>query len=258
MKIGVLCCFHGCEDMLYRVIAPWLNVKCNLEKVEFKIAVVHGLFKENKDNGVSDNDEATLNLIKGGQWHDYLYIQPEGVYESEAQIRDKGLQFLLKQECDYVWLLDGDEVYQEWEIAQALKFIGNEHFISWFNIEFKNLTFNENTYTKSFCPPRIFRVKSGGFRLNSMYWDNDVSYLDERGNSVLYTQLSSRSIPVSQCNPLHFTWLNNERSKNKIAYQEAHFKSGAGCSFKWGENGLEWNEDYFTKTGQPKPELHTI
>jgi hypothetical protein len=258
MRIGVLCCFYGCEDMLYKVILPWLNLKENLTKTDVQIAVVHGLFKENKENGEINNDSGTLGLLQGGGWHDFLYVQPEGVYESEAEIRDKGLQYLLKQDCDYIILLDGDEVYREEEIVNALDFAYSEPLISWFNIEFKNLTFDENKYTKGFSPPRIFKVNSGEYKLNNMYWDNDVSYVDGRMNQVDYKNLSSKKIPVSLCNPEHYTWLNNERSRKKIAYQEAHFKQGAGCSFKWGENGLEWNEDYFTKTGQEKPELHTI
>lgn len=258
MKIGLLCCFYNCEEMLYKVILPWLNIKENLKNVDIDIAVVHGLFKENHENGMYNNDHATLNLLKGGTWHNYLYIQPDNIYETEAEIRNHGLQYLLKQNCDYIILLDGDEIYNEKEIINIIEYINEESFISWFNIEFKNLTFDENSYTIGFNPPRVFKVKSGNFELNSMYWDNDVYYIDERKNFVSYKDLSSRCIPKKLCNPLHYTWLNNERSKAKIAYQEAHFKNGAGCSFKWGENGLEWNEDYFIKTGQPKPTLHSI
>ena len=44
----------------------------------------------------------------------------------------------------------------------------------------------------------------------------------------------------------------------KVAYGEKHFAKGAGCSFKWGEKGLEWNEDYYKKLGIQKPELFDL
>ena len=48
----------------------------------------------------------------------------------------------------------------------------------------------------------------------------------------------------------HYAWLNDERSKSKVEYQEKHF---GHCSYKWGPNGLEFNEEYFKKVDKEKP-----
>jgi hypothetical protein len=256
MKIGLLCCFFDCEEMLYEVIHPWLQAKDDGN--DMSIAVSYGMFKEYKEFGYEDNDEKTLDLIRGGNWHDFLYVQPKDVLQTEAEIRNHSLQKLLEEKCDIIILLDGDEVFTLEEVENIIRFVEDNEFITWFDIEFKNLTFSGNTYTKGFRPPRVFRVNSGDFKLDSIYWDNDMSYLSKDGNKITYKDLSKKSISTDLVNPLHHTWLNNERSRKKIQYQEEHFKNGAGCSFKWSENGLEWDEEYFIKTGREKPELHKI
>lgn len=257
MKIGLLCCFYDCADKLYKIILPWLNIK-EVYNYDLKIAVSHGMFKEYHDFGYQDQDPETLNLLKNGNWHDFLCIQ-EGKYEQEAIIRNYSLQYLLKQDIDVIILLDSDEIYNELQILNALKFIENNDFISWFSIEFKNLTFSENQYIKGFAPPRIFRVNINNLKLSSIYWDNDMEYLDSSNNKISYKNLSNLKIPTNLINPLHFTWLNDERSKKKIKYQEEHFKNGAGCSFKWDDKlGLQWNDNYFKKTGLFKPEIYNI
>jgi hypothetical protein len=49
------------------------------------------------------------------------------------------------------------------------------------------------------------------------------------------------------------SWLNSN-SKQKIAYQTKRW-GDFGCSYKWNEEGncLQFNEEYFKKTGQPLP-----
>lgn len=262
MKIGLLVCAYGTPEYFNRVLEPWLEYKdLNL----LKIAVVHGQFLEHHLNGYEDNDYETQKLIKEQSNLDYTYFQNDydsnniKIFQKEADIRNKGLQYLLSQECDLIWLLDLDEIYNIEEIKKTVDFVKLENLIPWFSIEFKNLVFSEKTYINGFKPPRIFRTNINSLKLNRFYWDNDIIYGVPLANyEVDYKQLSNLTIPKKICNPLHFTWLNNELSKKKIEYQEKHFSNGAGCSFKWGINGLEWNDTFFRKTGQTIPVLYTL
>jgi GT2 family glycosyltransferase len=256
-KIGVIYCAYGTEKYIEPSLRPWLNRK---KHHDILIAGVHGMFKEYKDMGFVDHDVETLSLLKKADL-DYLYIQndynnPEGsaYYEQEHEVRNNGLKYLLANECDYIILLDSDEIWTELEIENMIEYVQKNPFIAWFGVEFKNLTFSEKTYTKGFCPPRIFKTSLNGKKLTSLYWDNDFDY---EGKS--YKEFSNKRIPTHLANPLHFTWLNDQRSFNKIEYQTQHFQNGFGCSFAWDqEKGLIWNEAFFQRTRQPKPNLYTI
>jgi hypothetical protein len=265
MKLGVIYCCYDSLDYL-GFLDPWIKLK---ESLNIKLAGVHGCFEE-MASFIEDNDEETLEqllqLRYDGQL-DFLYVQNDYptkvkekfIYQSEAIIRNYALQWLLKEGVTHVMLLDADEKYSEEEIQKLVKFLEKDNFTAWYSIEFKNLTFSEQTYTKSFCPPRIWRVNSSESKIKEIYYDNDINYT-LGAQIVSYKQLSTKKIPLIICNPLHYTWLNNERSKNKIAYQSRHFAHGAGCSFKWNneKNSLEWNDEYFKKTSQIPPKLHTI
>jgi len=263
MKIGLLVCAYGTPEYFNTVLDPWLEYK-NLNSL--KIAVVHGQFLEHHLNGYKDNDQETQKLIKEQSSLDFIYLQNDyedlnriNIFQTESEIRNKGLNYLISQDCDFIWLLDLDEVYSLDEIKRTVSYIENEAFIHWFSIEFKNLVFNEKTYINGFKPPRIFRTNINGLKLNHFYWDNDIEYCVPLSNyRVDYKQLTTLTVPKTICNPLHYTWLNNNISKKKIEYQEKHFANGAGCSFRWGQNGLEWNENFFRKTGQNIPILHTL
>lgn len=253
MKIGILGCGYACDDYVEEVLQPWINLRKQFSTV---ISCVSNLFSEYFDLGIYQDNSKTLDILNKkfeNREIDYLFY-PEKASQ-EAIARNEALKPLLSNNCDIVWLLDlSDEIYSEKEIIKTIEFIQSEPFISWFKIEFKNFIFTKDTYIDGFKPPRIFRRKYNEFNLERFFWDNDVLYKNEN-ISKNYQELPSLIIPKSVCNPLHYTWLNNERSKNKIFYQEKHFANGAGCSFKWGDNGLEWNEEYFKKTGQPKPIL---
>lgn len=256
-RYGVLYCAYNTEKYIIPSLTPWVNRKKSHDII---IAGVHGMFKEYHESGYIDHDVETLNLLKAAPL-DYLYIQndydkPEGqpFYELEHQVRNNGLAYLLANDCDYIILLDSDEIWTEVEIENLLEYIEKNKFITWFSVEYKNLTFTEETYTKGFSPPRVFKVNSTK-KLSGLYWDNDFDY-----NGISYKQLPNKKVPLHLANPKHYTWLNDHRSLDKIRYQTIHFNNGAGCSFRWDDNfgGLGWNLDYFEKTKQPIPKLYNI
>lgn len=262
LKIGIIGTAYGCADTLYQTVAPWIHLK-DLG-YDLTLAISHGMFSDYKDFK-EDNDVKTQELLKNGVWHDYLYIQNDyskdepRIYQTEAEIRNKCLQYLLLQDVDYVWLVDfADEFYTTKEIDDVISYLENEPFIICHSIEFKNVIFN-NKYVKGFQPSRIWKVDTGNYKLNKCYYDNDMLYHGKITRDIKTDkEFASKKIPTNIVNPLHLSWNNYERSVEKIRYHEKRWNppNGNGCSFKVNKEKecIEWNLDYYNRIGQSIPE----
>lgn len=240
MKFGILLTAYACEDTLRRCLEPWI-------KLQFPISAVSVPFEEYKD--VEQNNEATTEiLIEEGLG----IFEPKFIKEHEA--RNLALSKLLESNVDYIWLLDGDEIYTEEQIKRIIEFVEAHEDICWFSIPFKNFVFDENQYVEGFCPPRIFHTNYQNCKLLKAYWDNDFLY-SYKDSEISYKQLSTLSIPKKISNIKHLTWLNNERSKKKVEYQMKHFKGV--CSYAWNkaENKLEFNQDYYFSRSLLPPKI---
>jgi len=268
MSFGVIFCSYSFPELLYKSIGPWITLK---DELDIKIVAVHGQFREYHDFGFKDDDSDTewqLNELYRNKKIDYLYIQnPSGgsatkIYQTEFEIRDKALQWLLTQDVDYLWLVDSDEVITVEEIRKTAEFVKNNPLTCWFTTEFKNLTFDILHYTEGFRPPRIFSVNYNQYKLNKCIYDNEFSYKGN-GDIVNHRQFPSLNVPKNRFFALHYTWLNNQNSKNKILYHEKRWyypDKGNGCSFKWNneKDCLEFNLDYFKRINQSPPEVLEI
>ena len=271
MSIGVIFCCYGNHKYVEPCLENWLKLK---DKYNIKIAGVHGQFKENHELGFPDNDFATAALLRALENRgliDYLYIQNEfisskaSIYQTEAEIRDKGLQYLLKESVDFVILLDSDEIYTEQEIENLINYINKKdnEFDFLFKIEFKNLTFSDKIYTKGFNPKRVWRVDIGEFILSRVAYDNDMEYVHKATGRPLSDDLMVwKSIPTNILNPLHHSWDDYKRSCEKIRYQELRWAppKGNGCGFKISEENkcIEFNMDYYDRLNIRIPELYNI
>lgn len=267
MKIGIIFCSYGVPEYLEQSIKPWVELKKINKDIGVEIAAVSDIFKEYWDMNTPKDLETYpyLNKLLDNKEIDFLYGINHSLSEklpllSEAEVRDKACQYLLNKGVDIIWLWDGDEITTLNDINNVISYINNNKFYAWFKTHYKNLTFKVDTYTKGFCPPRIFRTKFNNYTLTKCSWDNDFLYNGTITRDIIKQEsLPNKVVPESLFNPLHFTWLNEERSKSKIEYQERHFAHGAGCSFKWDEKlGLQFNEEYYKKTGQKIPELYNI
>jgi len=249
MKIGVLATGFNCADYFDKVLEPWLQYKEKYKKLI--ISAVSGHFTGNV--AIEDDSKELMLHAFNTKKIDYLAV-PVGDFD-EAAIRNLALTPLLKENVDIVWLLDFDEIYTLQEIEDIIRFVKQDSFTACFRIEFKNYVFNTQSYIKGFAPRRIWKVIYGSLlKLDKFVWDNDAQYKNAQGDIHLDSVLPCGRVPL--VTPKHLTWLNNLRSKNKILYQEKHFGHGAGCSFKWEDNQLTWNLDYFKKTGEPIPTIY--
>lgn len=264
MKFGLVFCSYNTPKYTIESITPWINLK---DKLNIYISACHGLFKEYYENGVLDNDSDGLDKLLSlniNKKIDYLYVQNHyGVdfardikkYETEAQIRNYCVQELLKQEVDYIILWDSDEIATEIEIENFIQYIQKNSLYTWFSINYKNLVFSENQYIDGFCPPRAFKTITNNYKLKEIYWDNDFSYFNlKTGENKSYKDFSSKMIPKTIIYPKHYTWLSDNRSKEKINYQMKHF---GHCGYKWNdkEDKLEFNEEFYQKTYQILPKV---
>lgn len=261
MKIGVLVCGYDCAAEINEVLAPWKEAKENkLCGHEFVLSMVYGQFTEWAELFGTKTFEEKQKDCPKPDGVDHMRWASEN---SEAGIRNLALKSLLESDCDVIWLLDADEYYTVANLQAILNVITLSPWEAWFSIAFKNYVFNKKEYLiDPFQPPRIFRVSTCGYKLKEFYYDNDVTYAGTivEGNSfvnkqVSYKELPSKVIPQNRAWVRHESWLNNQRSKAKVAYQEKHFAHGAGCSFAWDKlyDSLTWNPEYFKKTGQTIP-----
>ena len=270
MKIGVIYCCYGNPEYIDDCLKPWIETK---KSHDILIAAVHGQFKEYNNFGIPDTDEDSIEKLEKSYHRkiiDNIYIQnspwfgdknSENIYQTEAEIRDKGLQWLLTQNCDYIWLLDNDERYTVEQINNIINYIKKEEYITWFSIPFKNYIFDGKSWVSGFCPPRIFKSWSssvcGNIILSKCYWDNDFEYIAHNSNNekISYKDLPTKSIPVDilKGGIKHLTWLNSN-GKLKYEYQMKHF---GHCGYKWNydTNLLEFNKEYHQKHNIPIPEV---
>jgi hypothetical protein len=256
-KIGVIYVGFGNIEYVKESIPIWL--KAREQKTggnTWIISAVSVPFAEYKDTQFA-NDECATEYLKTLPL-DYLVTEPKFV--SEAEARNKALFYLLEQGCDWVVLADSDEFYTLDNISNIARFIARDSLTTWFSFSYKNYIFTENQYlAEPFCPPRAFRVKSGGYILDSFYFDNEVRYRGIITRDLKdFKEMSNRNVFKTVANIVHKTWPSNSRGKDKVLYQQKHF-GPQYCSFRWNEaeNKLEFNPDYYNMVGKPIPEVLT-
>lgn len=247
-KIGIVFTAFNMEEYLLKSIWPWVAAReCNLLDYKFIISAVSVPFLEYKDFKIKkDKTQEILETYKYNNNIDYLFSSND--YYTESDARNKALEPLLKENCEAIWIIDADEMYQLENIENILKYIELEKFISWFSISYKNYVFDERTYLKdAFTPPRIFRVNTNGYKLSRFFWDNDLCYFgvansnnEFQNKEISYKVLPMKIIPKRVAFVPHFTWLSNEKSRLKVEYQKLR---GWKCSYLWNykDNKLEFN-----------------
>jgi hypothetical protein len=261
MKIGIVFCAYNCSETLEYSLEHWIKAReFQLAGNQYLISAVSIPFAEYKDIDLPvDETPDLLSNYKNCNLIDYLFTEPKFIKESEA--RNLALAPLLKEDVDYIILWDGDEVITTSQIISILNFVKLDPFCSWFSISYKNFVFNKNTYLVSpFTPPRIFRVKTNGYTIDSFSWDNDILYNNQfySNHYVDYKSLPTKVIPKTVAWVDHYTWLSNPKTRAKILYQQKHFNGV--CSYRWNEakNCVEFDPDFYSRRRLPIPEVATI
>ena len=245
-------------------LTPWIEARReHLGGHEFKICAVSVPF-EGFDHGNEPEDSTRAILRVAVQYNeiDHAIVRDKPMRETEA--RTLALQWLMRNDVDIVWQVDSDEEYTNTAIFSLASYVETTGYYAWYRINFLNLVFTEKLALKDrFTPPRIHRTAWVDLRAGWFYEDNNIDYKTmDPGRLIKDVQLASVTIPEPYGLIAHHTWLNNERSRKKVQYQQLRWgpPNGAGCSFAWNEarGGLTWNEEYFKLTGQPLPEIISL
>jgi hypothetical protein len=244
-KLGIILSAYSLDEYVEQCLSPWQSFDVPIACCSFQF-----------ENFQKQSNEKCLNELRRFIPEECLfYDDSKSLKEHEA--RNIPLEYLKNNtDIDTILILDIDEFYTKKEIENLLNFINSEDFswIAWSRINFKNYIFDGQMWTDDFCPPRIFKIKYQDYFLDKFYWDNDILYTKENGEQADYKRLSSITVPKKDAHIKHMTWLNNERSKNKIEYQEKHFGK---CSFKWDyiNNKIEINYKYYQDNNISAPSV---
>ena len=266
MKYGIIYCGYNTEEYVVDSITPFL------ERDNFVVSAVSVPFAEYKE--VDDLEDSTTDILRElvtQRKLRYLVDQPRFVQEHEA--RNHALAHLSKYNIDYIWLVDSDEIYTPKQIDDICDYVEASD-ANFFKLSLKNFVFDKKHHLEEpFCPPRIFKTKLDiPAALSEFYWDNDVSYmcagrLSVWGEEFVSAQLFSyerlqelQGIETISPNIAfidHYSWLNNEIGKRKVAYQLEHF---GHCSYNWNEEKecLEFDEEFYKKNDMTIPIVKSI
>tara|TARA_R110000824_G_C15211884_1_gene676678 strand:- start:48 stop:809 length:762 start_codon:yes stop_codon:yes gene_type:complete len=253
MKIGLLCNFYGFPEYTDKCLEAWKKIP----EVN-KVAVSSYQYSDYVECGwdYDDIDTPTQLLSHHRDFVDYISLGKEA---NDSFSRNTPLQHLLPHDIDYVWLLDQDEFYSEEDIKNSIKHIEQNPETCTFKVNFKNFVFSKSQYVDNFNPPRVFKVNLNGQKsLSHFYYENDVAY-NVNNQLVDYKNLSMLEIPKDKCFPDHYSWVGPKKFlKAKVKYQLKRYNGI--CSYKWDEekDQLCFNDEFYKKFNQTKPELKTI
>ncbi len=249
IKIGLLLCSYASENYIDQCLESWLK----FDNVVISVTSCPFINFEEQDN--HKNMEKLYDYQNKGKI-DSIYTTYMPIKECEA--RNYPLQRLISLNCDIIVLVDVDEIWTVQEIQNLIDYINKTPQFCWYKVEYKNLIFNKNTYITGFDPARVFRVNYNNWNIDYELYqcidDNDFNYLSKHG-LIRDKWLPHTIIDIKICNPLHYSWLNNDRSRRKIEYQK---RRNWNTSFNWNyeKNCIEFNEIYYKDKN--KPILHKL
>jgi hypothetical protein len=256
MRIGVLLTVYNCENYIKECLDPWFEIR---DQHEVIISANSGMFSDYYSLEIPYRNKKTLDILSGYDI-DFLVTTKGKNLLGEDESRNLCLNFLNKNDCDLVWVLDGDEAYTRDQILNILDYINEFPEFDWYSVNFKNLTVEENLF-QDYTHERIIRSdRKGG--INSFYFDNQFTYNDG-------THLDSaigKEIPKRIAYVKHYCWLSDDlRTKDKIKYQRWRYCGPDGslpidlrCTYSWNEdkNCLEFSEEFHKGRGIDIPCLH--
>ncbi len=255
-RIGVIYTAYQAEDLIEASLMPWLKARAaKLGGHEFIICAVCAPF-DGFNHSATPIDSTRQALMAWRIVDEIDHLVSSFVPIKETEARGRALRWLVDEaKVDLLWMVDGDEFYQERDILGALAFVESNPLVDWFRLCLRNYVFDSRTYlVDPFTPPRIHRVHLGGYRAHGFWDDNNVTY----GGTITRdlkrdTDFASMTVPKEAAYVRHESWLSNERSRAKIAYQTDRWPSS---SFSWDDSkgGLIWNAAHFARLGESIPE----
>jgi hypothetical protein len=253
MKIGVILSAYDSEKYIQQVLEPWMWMKENSDH-DIIIAASNGQWLKFKEAGVEPTNDKTGQILLDSKI-DFMYRITGDNVVSEEESRSILLRYLQYHQCDLIWLLDGDEVYDTQEILNIIKYVEFNPQYDCFRVNFKNYTLKLPMFVKDFVRATVYRDKIRG-GLWKFVFDTDASYKDGSVPDTIPTNVIPRGVAF----PKHYTWLKEDkRSFEKIIHQEHKFiwsgKEGYRCAYKIHDKDIEFNEKFWKSRGLQLPIL---
>jgi hypothetical protein len=256
IKIGLLLTAYNCEKYLDACLKPWIELK---EDYNIVISASSCMFNDYRILGIPYRNEKTLEILLNHEI-DFLITTKGKNLLKEDQLRNMCLNFLKLQQCDLIWVIDGDEIYSKNEIINIIDFIYKNPTPDWYYINFKNSTIHDNLFI-TYKHMRIsWNNRYGG--LSYFYFDNKFIY--ENGTSDVGKM--ELEIPKNVAYVSHKAWISDDiRSRDKIKYQNLRYSGfnnevpiECRCGYYWDEtnNRLDFNKENYKYYKAQIPTLH--
>lgn len=248
-KIKVVYAAYESERYIPYSIGPWISAA--ERGANISISIVSFQFKEYSKitpEGSSQNIDSLRILEELRTKYPNII---KAVYSGPPELEKDARNYGLDEDYDFLWIVDADEFYNVDSILDTIKYIQKDEFIDWYSIEFRNVVFDGSSFVKGFSPPRIFKAKAGHKML--FYYDNDIVYVGNK--NINYKDCPFKKVPISICNPVHMTWVNNKESFKKVEYQNLHF---GHCSYTIKDGELAFDDSFYAKHGIQIPELYPL
>lgn len=253
---GIIFVGYNCADLIQRSLTPWVEAKRGgLGGHTYLIAAVSVPFLGFEQPPEPDSTHSYLHQSRLREDIDHVIMNHVPVRETEA--RGAALKWLVEQRADYLWQVDSDEIYTQDNIARIANTVLANPFMAWWRLSFRNIVFTEFQWlAECFTPPRLHKVLLNRFRATEFWDDNNILYCAVDDGEILRDiDWAAFTIPANIAAPAHYSWLNNDRSRRKIDYQNSR---GWSCGYRWDINrGLCFNEEYYIRRGLPLPEVIT-
>lgn len=225
-------------DYLQQAITPWLDV-CE------RIDVFEGSFMTTRNLGYpARSTDRTIEIIAALEKNKNVVSWKTEAW-NEPILRNDHLFStiaLFGREDTVLFILDGDEVYSNEDVAACVKQVTEEYEQqnTWW-IDMINFMNDEHTAYTGFRVPRFFKLqKALGFcGYNNIAMQDGIKETDIKGAL-----------------PNHYSWCPLEKAKRKIKWQTealswraSHMVSGDKVIF---------NDKYYQETGKQKPTLYNV
>lgn len=252
LKIGIIFTAYNVAPYLEKCLAPWFNLK---NQINLKFAINSGMFSDYKKLGFTNKNAQTLEIINKYEFDYSMFPNENSFLLDEDDSRNYCLNYLQNHEkCDLIWFVDGDEIYREDEILNAIKFIEKTSDIDVYSVMFKNFTFN-NMLHADFERINIYRTDRGK-GLDRIYFDSHVIYND----GANYKEKSTCCIPKELLFIDHYSWLTDDtRTLEKIEYQKIRYEGNNlddKCAYIIKNHDLFFSKKFYDNRNESYPVLH--
>ena len=263
MKIGILLTAYNCDDYIEDCLYPWFEIK---DKHDIVISVNSGMFSDYYTLGIPYRNKVTLEKLTNYDI-DFLIATNGKNLLTEDESRNFSLEFLKKQNCDLIWIIDGDEVYTKQQILDIIDFIEKNPEPDVYDVYFKNLTIEKDLFMEYKHGRIVWANRFGGIAY--FYFDNRFVYMEPGA----HVNIKSLTVPKNVAYIKHNSWLSDDsRTKDKIIYQNYRYATyysngvnhlvpeGLRCSYDWDieRDRLQFNKGYYNRQGVDVPCLHQI